>query len=372
MTNEQSPDFTPATPSEDVRLMQFGIHPDDLKPADFDGDPHSLALAVMREAAEHFSSPFEPADVSDEEINEKTASVFGEEFSEVPEEIEESDEESDPAGPDGRSGPSVFISYQFSLRLPLHVVSMEEATALWFFPERGDRERPAHVKLRSTLHEFFELPPDWWSALDPLVERRERLAAELDRRERLAAELDVRSARWRTAVQGPSSQVEGLGELHSFVLELPQPFDTTWLATCKRFSPDRPSGSGELLRSRSETLLVLFDSFPASTTTSTSQSKQRSVAVGEFQWRSLDRLRRWGEEVAEHLGERREVPRGDVGAVLWLAGHRPPSGSPGAAALVPVPEWLQPAQDHLPQLSELWESTLRSHLAREIKNACGK
>lgn len=354
MTNEQSPDFTPATPSEDVRLMQFGIHPDDLIASDFDDDPHSLTLAVLREAAEHFSSPFEPADVTDEEIKEKAASIFGEEFSEVPAEIEEPEEESSP-DPNAASGTYWFTPFEFSLRLPpLRVLSaQDDATAFWFFPEHGDRE-PTHRKLRSPA-------ASWWQGLSIphlLTERRERLAAELD----------VRSTRWLTAMQGPSIQVEGLSEQHSFVLALPQRLDATWV-TCRHCSCEQPSCSGKLPRSTSETLLVLLDSIPARTT-AVAPWKQRSAAAGEYRWRSQDRLRRWLEEVTEHLSERRGVTRNDVGAVLWLADPRSPSNSPGAAVLVPVPEWLQPARDHLPQLSQLWDSTLRTHLAREINDAC--
>jgi hypothetical protein len=356
MTNDQSPDFTPATPSEDVRLMQFGIRPEDLIPEYFGDDPHSLGLAVLREAAEHFSSPFEPADVPDEEVKEKANSIFGDEFSEVSEEIEDPEEESGP-GPDDTSGTYWFTPFEFSLSLPLRVLSAhEEETAFWFFPKHGDREL-TRGNLRSSAYSFFA-PTQGRTIPNPSAERRERLAAELD----------VRSTRWLTALQGPSSHVEGLSELHSFVLALPQRLDTTWF-TCKHYSSERPSSPGELLRrGTSETLLVLFDSIPASTTEGEPR-KQRSAAVGEYQWRSPDRLRRWLVGVARHLGEPRQMPR-EVGAVLWLADPRSLSSSPGAAALVPVPEWLQPARDHLPQLSQLWDSTLRNHLAREINDAC--
>jgi hypothetical protein len=353
MTNDQSPDFTPVTPSEDIRLMQFGIHPEDLKPSDFDDDPDSLALAFLREAAEHFSSPFEPADVSDEEIKEKAASIFGDEFPEV---LEESTEESGSVI-DGNSVTYWLTTFEFSLTLPLHLLSTHhEATDFWLFPKHGDRDS-TRGKLRSSVHIWG--PPQGLPIRHALT----------DPREHLAAELDVRSTRWLAALQGPSTHVEEPIELHSFVLALPQRLDTTWFA-CKHYSPERPSSPGELLRrGTSETLLVLFDSVPASTAGG-EPWQQRRAAVGEYQWRSPDRLRRWVEEVAEHLSERPEVPRSEVGVVLWLADPRPPSNSPGAAALVPVPEWLQPARDHLPQLSQLWDSTLRNHLAREINDAC--
>ncbi|MFE5923175.1 hypothetical protein [Streptomyces sp. NPDC056468] len=355
MTDEQSPDFTLATPSEDVRSMQFGIHPDDLNAGDFDGDPHSLTLAILREAAEHFSSPFEPADVSDEEIEEKATFLFGDSC-EAPGEIEQPKEGSSPR-PDDASGTYWFTPFEFSLRLPLRVLSaQEEATAFWFFPMHGDRE-PKRKKRRSSGNP--------WG----LTRRERSYQSPLDaQKERLAAELDVRSTRWRTALQGPSSPIEGLSELHLFVLALPQRLDANW-QTCKHCSPERPSSYGKSLQGTSETLLVLFDSVPSSSST-VAPWKQRSAAVGEYQWRSLDRGRRWLTEVAEHLSERREVPRSEVGAVLWLADPQSPAGSPGAAALVPVPEWLQPARDHLPQLSELWDSTLRNYLAREINDAC--
>jgi hypothetical protein len=358
MTNDQSPDFTPATPSEDVRPMQFGIRPEDLIPEYFGDDPHSPGFAVLREAAEHFSSPFEPADVPDEEIRDKANSIFGDEFSEVSEEIEEPTEWSGSVV-DGNSGTYGLTSFKFSLTLPLRLLSAQhEATAFWFIPKREPTRRDLHSPVRdSSTYDWASSQERWFT--NPLAERRERLAAEID----------VRSTRWLAAVQGPSVHVEELSELHSFTLALPLRLDTTWFA-CKHYSSERPSSPGELLRrGTSETLLVLFDSIPASTTT-VAPWKQRSTAVGEYQWRSPDRLRRWLAEVAEHLSERREVPRSEVGAVLWLADPRSLSSSPGAAALVPVPEWLQPARDHLPQLSQLWDSTLHHHLAREINDAC--
>ncbi|MFF4276163.1 hypothetical protein [Streptomyces sp. NPDC001536] len=360
MTNEQIPDFTPATSSEDVRLMQFGIRPDDLKARIFEDDVNSIALDFLHAVAEHFSMPFEPAEVSDEEINEKAALIFGEDFPEESEGIEEpGEEEEGTPGPDDASGNYWFTPFEFSLRLPLNVLNArDEATAFWFLPMRTDREA-THSKLVSFPH-----------AWRPRRHKRSFPNPLMARRDRPAAELDVHSEHWLTTLKGPSSQIEGLNEHHLFVLALPQRLDANG-QLCRRCSPEQPSSSGKLAQGGSETLLVLFDSASLSTA-KVAPWKQHSAAVGEYQWRSLDRGRRWLKEVAELFSERREVARSEVGAVLWLTDPQSSTDSPGAAALVPVPEWLQPARDHLPQLSELWDSTLRNHLAHEINDACRK
>ncbi|MFE1289666.1 hypothetical protein [Streptomyces sp. NPDC058751] len=375
MTDKQSPDFTTATPSED-HSMHFEIHPDDLKVID-GNNRHCLGLAILREAAEHFSSPFEPADVTDEEIEQKVTAIFGEEFTDSSEELEESDEENNPRR-DSRDQ-HWYTSIEFSLQLPLQIRPVgEEATEFWFFPYRGDQE--ASRRKRYDSGRF--LP---WT---------KRPRPKPTRKGRLAAELDVRSTHWREALQMPSDAAQR-GESHVFVLTLPSLIGPDWQA-CKRCPPEPPSNSGELLFSfpdppsssgellfsfsdhtsssvellrSAETLLVLVDSVQLRSA-ATSPWKRSRAAVGEYRWRSLGRGRRWLDEMAEQHGQQREALGGEVGAVLWLADPQVPAGSPGAAALVPVPERLQPARDHWPQLAELWESTLRHLIAREIHDCC--
>ncbi|MFD8391059.1 hypothetical protein ACFV2N_18120 [Streptomyces sp. NPDC059680] len=347
MTDEQSPDFIPVTPSEDGRSMHFGIRPDELGVAEF-GNSRPSGLAILLEAAAHFSSPFVAADVSDEEIEQRVSAIFGEEPAEVTEGLEEAAEE-EIVRLDEFEGPYWFTSIEFSLQLPLRPV--DEEGEFWFFPLRGDG-----VTARKKKYSFGR-PWPWLEPTRPKVARTEHLAAELD----------VRSTHWRAALQTSVVLTEGQGEPHLFLLALPQLLTDNWQA-CRHRSTDRPSAAAQLLQGPSETLLVLFDSLPPASRTAS--WKQPRPTVGEYRWRSLDRGRRWLDEVAKHLGEQRAAPRGEVGAVLWLADPQVPAGSRGAAALVPVPERLQPARDHWQQLTELWQSTLRDLIAREIHDAC--
>ncbi|MYX26787.1 hypothetical protein GTY75_08910 [Streptomyces sp. SID8381] len=355
MTDEQSPEFTPISRSGDHRPMRFGIRPADLNPSDFGGDPHSPVFAVLREAAEHFSSPFEPAEVTDEEIEDKATAIFGEEITDSFDEIDGVNRGGEPGSPvphSPRKG-CYITSFEFSLRLPLQILpSGEGATEFWFVPFLGDRQ-VTHRKWRRSVRA-------WPESARPAAAWRERLAA--------AAELDVRSKRWRAALEQPPARVlfEGGHESHLFPLAFPQLHGSDWFPCSHRHS-EHPFPYGELPQA-TETLLVLFDCVP--TSRPTTAPWKHNLRFGEYRWRNDDRGRRWLDDVAEHLGERREVPRGEVGAVLWLTDPQAPAGSLGAAALIPLPRQLQPARDHLQQLTELWESTLRHLLAREIKDAC--
>ncbi|MEU4038721.1 hypothetical protein [Streptomyces collinus] len=344
MTDEQSPDFIPVTPSEDGHSMHFGIRPDELGVAEFGNSRHS-GFAILLEAAKHFSSPFVAADVLDEEIEQKVSAIFGEEPAEPTEGPEEATEE-EIVRRDEPEGTYWFTSIELSLRLPLRPA--DEEGEFWFFPGVTTRKKQYS----------FGRPWPWLEPSRPKAARTEHLAAELD----------VHSTHWRAALQTSSVLTEGQGEPHLFLLALPQVLTDSWQAYCRHCSSERLSAAAQLRQSSSETLLVLFDSLPSASRTA--PWKQPRPTVGEYRWRSLDRGRRWLDEVAKHLGEQRAAPRGEVGAVLWLADPQVPAGSPGAAALVPVPERLQPARDHWQQLTELWESTLRDLIAREIHDSC--
>ncbi|MFE1270545.1 hypothetical protein [Streptomyces sp. NPDC058758] len=310
----------------------------------------SLGLSIVRDAFTFLEEPFEPAEVSDREVERRIAELFGEEFCEEVPESDRSAENGD-----------VCTVLEFSLSQSA-LLACDEEDSVQEVPANPETRRwaefffyPEHSSVASSRRQHFVKFPDGDPRFPPRPTERP------SKRFAPAAELDVHAVRSDATFYTWLSDSAVVTCRRFFDLHQPgSGRDHTWWSPTSGTGLERPPAT--------EMLLVLLDSAPAELP----RGKRCTghTASGEYRWKEPAAGRRWAETLAELLdtGSGAATAEPTV-VVLWLPHADRPKGGKGMALLVPLPQELLPMSEHRQSFEELWDSTLRQRLIGRIKES---